>query len=83
VLVQADDKVVVFLPGCIVISKNILISNARNDIEMTLLLMEALFNRKTHIKELALTNLLHFISHWVRPTNVSDINMLKIYSRTY
>lgn len=45
--------------------------------------METLFASKIHIKDLAVANMLTFIRQTIRPSNMSDIAMIKIYSRPY
>ena len=45
--------------------------------------METLFANKIHIKDLAVPNMLTFIRQRIRPSNESDIAMVKIYSRPY
>ncbi len=83
-MVQADSPTVIILPQSIILSKNRMVGKSRReDVERLLLLMEALFAKKIHIRDLALSNMLSFIRQRVHASNMSDIAMVKIYSRAY
>ncbi len=83
VLVPAQDNVVIVLPGTIILSRKALLSNTKDDLLRVLVLIQGLFVKKLHIKDLALGNIIHFLTHWIKPSNVSDVNMLKIYSNKF
>lgn len=83
-LVQAEAPTVIVLPQTVILSKDLILGrNKRADVERVLLLMETLFAKRVHIKDLAVSNILPFLRHSISPSNMSDIAMVKIYSRPY
>lgn len=85
VMVGCEEHVITILPQTIVISKNMLLSRelGKEDLTSLLLLMESLFVKKFHIRDLSMPVVLTFFFSRLNSTPFSDIKLTSIYNRKY
>ena len=84
VMVTSEDHVITVLPESIVISKNLMMKNEmETDLANTVLIMEALFSKRYHIKDLALSNVGMFLRGSSQKNPLTDLKLTSIYTRQY